>query len=176
MNEEEIYHAAELTGKNFATLMDQYRKSLTPVFRCSHSGLYFPVDYLKEWGRKYGIGLGSDPVSEILDTDYLTPLDLRAEVPIESIMHPVQHCCAQVDLYMADAAELEEYFVPTVYALNDQKMRVRAEIILERQWHNPRSQLRRHRPDIVDSLAKGQSFPFAQRARMSSLNFNGGEK
>lgn len=36
------------------------------AYRCNRTGLMFPADYVDQWGIKYGIGLGSKPVSEAL--------------------------------------------------------------------------------------------------------------
>ena len=109
------------------------------VFRCNHSGLYYPSDYVREWGRLYGIGLGPDPVSEALNTEYevdppaITP-DIRR---VEQIMHPVGHCRVQVDMHLV-AADLATFAIPVH---EDQFMEKRAEIIRTKQLANPRSKL-----------------------------------
>ncbi len=123
-------------------LMDQVaEKGFIPVFRCGHSGLYFKGDYIKEWGRLYGIGLGPDPKSEVLDTDYhcpppaITP-DIRR---IEQIMHPVRVSGAQVDLLMVDAAEASTRWA--IPEREDVDMYRRIEIIRPKQLVNPKSQI-----------------------------------
>lgn len=71
------------------------------VFQCSHSGLLLPLDYGKEWGRKYGIGLGPTPVSECVDVSYWRDLPAMNQSGIrraDQIMHPVTPTFAQVDL------------------------------------------------------------------------------
>lgn len=67
-------------------------------FRCLHSGKFFPADYIKEWGRKYGIGLGGDPRSEALDSDYYTRPSLEGIKTIEDIMHPCKISGAPLDV------------------------------------------------------------------------------
>lgn len=130
------------------TMVDEVFKSaklgreMVLAFQCGHSGMYFPGDYVRQWGREYGIGLGPHPVSETLDTDYYTPParitpDVRS---IEQIMHPVGVTCAQVDytLVAKDAYDLN-LLIP---ANNDPYMVERAKIIRAKQLVNPLSQLR----------------------------------
>lgn len=109
------------------------------VFRCNHSGLYFPSDYIKEWGRLYGIGLGPDPVSEVLDTDYsISPPEITPDIRTpDQIMHPVGHCRVQVDMHLAPAEDIQ-YAIP---AHEDPGMFERAKVIRSRQMVNPRSRL-----------------------------------
>jgi len=118
------------------------QKGFVPAFTCNHSGLLLPGDYVKQWGRDYGIGLGPDPVSEVLDSDYdtappaITPLIRR----IEQIMHPVGPCFAQVDRVMVhpDAFEKQK----AIIAGNDPEMEERARIVRGNQLKNPRGRLR----------------------------------
>jgi len=64
---------------------------LVMVFQCNGTGLYFPSDYIEEWGRKYGHGLGKTVVSECLETawgqDLAVPKNLRRP---EQIMYPLK--------------------------------------------------------------------------------------
>jgi len=117
------------------------QKGFIPAFICNHSGLYLPGDFIKEWGRKYGIGLGPNPVSEVLDSDYHTALpDITPDIRrIEQIMHPVGPSMAQVDrvmihptAFMAGAAILD---------MEDQTMERRAVILREKQLANPKGRL-----------------------------------
>lgn len=129
---------------NYGKLMDLVlQKGFKPAFRCTHSGLLLPGDYVKEWGRKYGIGLGPQPVSEVLDSDYDTaPPSLTNDVEsIEQIMHPVGPSFAQVDFLMVAPSELTTDHL-AVLDLEDRKMRKRSNIIMKRQLQNPRSRLR----------------------------------
>jgi len=117
-------------------------RKMTLVFQCGHSGLYLPGDYVKNWGRDYGIGLGPHPVSEVLDTDYHTdPPAITSETQsIEQIMHPVGNSFAQVDHMLVDedvaAANM------AVLAVADPYMRKRAAIVRGKQLQNPKSKLR----------------------------------
>lgn len=123
-------------------LLDQVQqKGFVPVFRCSHSGLYFPADYVKEWGRLYGIGLGPEPRSEVLDSDYgIAPPAITPEIRrIEQIMHPVRVCCAQVDLVLVAPAEAEAQ--SAILDRDDEQLEERAVIILAKQRKNPASKL-----------------------------------
>ena len=72
-------------------------KKMVRAFRCSRTGLYFPADYVEEWGRKYGNGLGPIPVSEALVNAYDQPIAIHPTKPGEA-MHPLCACKAQVDL------------------------------------------------------------------------------
>jgi len=147
LTDEQLAECAAYVSDQFGAIMDKYNKGLVPVFRCSHSGLYFPASYAKEWGRAYGIGLGPHPVSEILDTDYDAPLDMRDVVPLENISHPVQHCFAQVDWDMVTPADAGANMA--IPAMGDHAMRRRMQIILRKQWQNPKGRLKRYRTDLV---------------------------
>ena len=82
--------------------------ALVKAFRCSHSGKYFPADYLKQWGRKYGIGLGSVPVSETLDSNHDFPVCIPESGDMDKAMHPMGTTMAQVDFVMVEEKEYEE--------------------------------------------------------------------
>lgn len=97
------------------------------AFRCARTNLLFPEDYIEEWGRKYGIGLGPEPVSEALVNDYHRKVVEDGEEP----MHAVSVCRAQVDLVDVDPAEFEDR--KAVLAIDDVKMNRRAEIMRGRQ-------------------------------------------
>jgi len=116
---------------------------MTPAYRCTHSGLLLPGDYVKEWGRKYGIGQGPSPVSEVLDTDYDTPPPaLTNDVQrIEQIMHPVGPSFAQVDFTMVLPSAVTGKEL-AILASADKGMHERAKILLTRQLANRRSKLR----------------------------------
>lgn len=66
------------------------------AFRCSRTGLYYPGDYVEEWGRKYGRGLGPVPVSEAYVNIYSSPCVVAGEG--KHTMHPIGNCASQVDL------------------------------------------------------------------------------
>jgi len=116
-------------------------KNLIPVFRCGASGLYFPHDYVKEWGKLYGIGLGPHPVSETLQTEYeIAPTVTKQMRSVEEIMHPLLVCQAQVDWDLVDKKEADAKWA--VKAEEDPYMAKRVPILRAKQLANPRGQLR----------------------------------
>lgn len=124
-------------------LMDAaLQKNHVSAFRCGHSGLLLPADYLRGWGRTYGIGLGPEPVSEVLDTDYDTdPPEVTNKIKrIEQIMHPVGPCFSQLDHVMVPA----EVFAAqsAILHVDDPDMDRRVAIVRPKQLVNPRSRLR----------------------------------
>jgi hypothetical protein len=150
MNETEAARL-DATEANLRSVTDQVgrlmdlvlQKGYVPAFRCGHSGLWLPGDYVKEWGRLYGIGLGPTPVSEVLDSLYdiappaITP-DLRR---IEQVMHPVQVSMAQVDFDMVPAAALKDGKAVAILAADDADMEKRCAIVYQRQLVNPNSRV-----------------------------------
>lgn len=137
-----IEDALLATTDQVGKLMDiVLQKGFVPAFVCNHSGLYLPGDYVKEWGRKYGIGYGPNPVSEVLDSDYNA--DLPAITPdirrIEQIMHPVGPSLAQVDRVMVHPSTFIS--ASAVMDHEDETMERRAAIIREKQLVNPKGRL-----------------------------------
>ncbi|MEK6283952.1 MAG: hypothetical protein AABN95_26675 [Acidobacteriota bacterium] len=128
------------------TLIDEIIKAsklgrdMRMVFRCNHSGLHLPSDYIKEWGTLYGIGLGPDPVSEVLDTDYNVdpPAITPAIRSIEQIMHPVGNVRVQVDMDLVSADDLNL----AILVKDDPYMIERARIVRGKQLINPKGRLR----------------------------------
>lgn len=114
----------------------------TLAFHCNHSNLYFPADYVKEWGRLYGHGLGPDPVSEILDSDYDTapPKITEDTRDFEGIMHPLVTTRVQVDLVKVPVIDYEAG--RAVLAIDDPRLKARVSIIRPKQLANPKSRLR----------------------------------
>jgi hypothetical protein len=94
--------------------------------------MLYPADYIEQWGRKYGIGLGPVPVSEALVNCYQSPLIHNTTDPTQT-MYPVAVCRAQVDLVDIDNPTTGEI---AVIALADPNMEVRAEIMRGRQRVN----------------------------------------
>jgi len=140
---DDLEAALKATTDQTGGLMDLVtQKGFVPAFVCNHSGLYLPGDYVKEWGRKYGIGLGPDPVSEVLDTDYdtappaITP-DIRR---IEQIMHPVGPCFAQVDRQMVHPSVFKS--TAAIMERDDKHMEARVAIVRPKQLSNKRGRLR----------------------------------
>lgn len=100
---------------------------LVPAYRCSHSGKYYPADYVREWGRKYGHGLGPTPVSECLNTD-----DLQSTVGDGPLaMRPVGVTRAQVDFVMVEEQEYNNNLL--IPAATDPSCIKRSEIIRAKQ-------------------------------------------
>lgn len=118
------------------------QKGFVPAFRCGHSGLWYPSDYVKQWGRFYGFGLGPTPVSECLDSEYdvsppaVTP-DIRS---IDQLMHPVRFSMAQMDFDLVAPATLES--LKPILAIDDPYMERRANILRQKQLANPRGRIR----------------------------------
>lgn len=138
----EIEEAVKSVTDKVGGIMDAVaKKGFVPAFVCGHSGLYLPGDYIKEWGRKYGIGLGPHPVSEVYDTDYHTdppPITPRIR-NVDQIMHPAGPSMSQIDHIMLH---------PTVMSANaaimhheDRDVSKRAKILLAKQLANPKSKL-----------------------------------
>jgi len=118
-----------------------------PVFRCAHSGLYYPADYVKQWGVKYGIGLGSMPVSECLDTHYGFPIPKSQSVSnVTQIMHPVGVTRSQLDFVLVAKSDYEKN-VP-VLDIEDAFLQKRAGIILKKQLINPKSTVRSYAAEL----------------------------
>lgn len=143
MTPEEVETNLRAVTDKVGLLMDKVlQKGFVPAFVCNHSGLLLPGDYVKQWGRKYGIGQGPSPVSEVLDSDYDTDApDITPQIrSIEQIMHPVGPCFAQVDLLLVDPQEFSAK--AAVLAMDDEQMYTRARIVRARQLVNPRGRLR----------------------------------
>lgn len=146
-NEEQALLANVKSLTDHMTLVDEVFRQLKVgrnmvlAFQCGHSGLYFPGDYLKEWGRLYGIGLGPTPVSEVLDTDYHTaPPEITASIrSLDQIMHPVGNCMAQVDAMLVEANAFE--YDAALLATDDPFMEERIRIVRPKQQVNPLSRL-----------------------------------
>lgn len=99
------------------------------AFRCSRTGVLFPEDYVEEWGRTYGIGLGPVPVSEALINSYHAPV-AEAETAAQT-MHPVAVCRAQVDRVEVTEAEFEAN--KAILAKDDKSYSQRVEIMRNKQ-------------------------------------------
>jgi hypothetical protein len=116
--------------------------ALKAAFVCSDSGMYFPADYVKEWGNLYGIGLGPDPVSETLQSIYhIPPANITRDTQSAfSLMHPVRISRASVHLITVPAADIKAN--SAVLAEEDNKMALRAPILFKKQMVNPKSKLK----------------------------------
>jgi len=115
-------------------------KKMELVFQCAHSGLYFDGSYAREWGRTYGIGLGPDVCSEVLDSDYDTPLPpLNSAIKrVEQVAFGVLVSKAQMDAHLADVDLITEANQWAVTADEDPDLDQRMAIVRPRQLRNPR--------------------------------------
>lgn len=109
------------------------------AFRCSHSGMFFPANYAKEWGRLYGIGLGDQVVSESLDSMYQVKTNHPAPEEPQDLMHPLVNSCAQVDYGVFDEEQVNSALLIPAYT--DTRMAKRVEVLFQKQMTNPKSSL-----------------------------------
>lgn len=121
-------------------------------FRCARTGMLYPSDYVEQWGRRYGIGLGTVPVSEALTNEYQSPLVPNNERPLDT-MFPVAVCRAQVDL--VEIPDDSEDLKPgsdrlPVLAIDDPNMTIRSEIMRGRQ--------RDHSPEMARIFESNKAF------------------
>lgn len=131
---EELESELKTVTDKIGGLIDRINgEGLVPAFRCGHSQLLYPGNYLKEWGKLYGIGQGPLPVSEALDSDYDTaPAKLDSSVKsITQIMHGLSVTGAQMDFLLVTQEEFDAR--PTVLATEDPDYEARCEIILPKQ-------------------------------------------
>jgi len=98
------------------------------AYRCRHSGLLFPEDYPKQWGRLYGIGMGPVPLSEVLDShSYLS----EAKAYNGQMMRPVGVSYAGIDLVEVTLEEFEAK--KAILAKDDPEMILRTDIMQVKQ-------------------------------------------
>lgn len=112
------------------------------AYRCAASGLYYPEDYMSEWGVKYGIGLGPTPVSETWQSEFnLAPPAITPNIrDIGQIMHPCYVSKAQLDLVEVTEQEFQDNRAIT--DLEDPYGEARAAIVRRKQLANPKGKLR----------------------------------
>lgn len=140
---DEIEAALKATTDATGGLMDIVtQKGFVPAFVCNHSGLLLPGDYVKGWGRDYGIGMGPDPSSEVHDTDYDTPPpQITNEIrSILQIQHPSGPSFAQVDRVMVHPSQFKA--TAAIVVKDDRTVEKRASILRANQIKNPRGRLR----------------------------------
>ena len=118
---------------------------MTLAFQCGHSGLYFPPDYLREYGRKYGVGLGPTiGMSEILNSDYsadLPPITPDIE-DIGQIMHPLYHVGVPVHLVSIPQTQYDAN--KPILMSDDPMMRKRGPVLYQKQLgKSPKIQMAR---------------------------------
>lgn len=108
-------------------------------FRCNHSGLLLPPDYLKMWGILYGHGLGKEPVSECLDTDYgKLPLaeegrKVRYKAGPGDLMYPLSDSRANVMLVDVPEADYNKPENRLVLVKDDRDFSRRIKIVRAKQ-------------------------------------------
>jgi len=96
-------------------------------FICQSCGAIWPNDYIDQWGRKYGIGLGSSPCCEAMRSDYSRPIAFAPETP-EKAMHPVGVCKGTLQ-----QKDFDDYVVGFIPASSDPSMMKRADLIRDKQ-------------------------------------------
>lgn len=100
MTLEELETALKTATDKISVIDDVINGKANLVWRCSHSGLMYPADYVSQWGRKYGISLGKEVVSECLDTNYhVKPISPDKARRPEHIMFPFGFSRASVDAF-----------------------------------------------------------------------------
>lgn len=98
-------------------------------FRCARTGVMYPEDYVEEWGRKYGIGLGPTPISEALINQY--HIDVAESKNSRRSMHPVGVCRAQLDHVTVPQSEFDAH--KAILAVDDPDMNTRGTLMREKQ-------------------------------------------
>lgn len=118
-------------------------KEMALVFQCSESGLYYPADYARNWGKDWGDGLGPDVCSETLQSQYdIDPPEVTREIrDLNQIMHPVRVSRAQMDAHLVDVRVVEGLMAIPEKA--DYGLVRRAPILRSKQMKNPRGRLAR---------------------------------
>jgi hypothetical protein len=130
------------------TLVDQILKAqgrgvkMIPAFRCGESGLWYPGDYIKLWGKKYGIGLGYHPCSESLQSMYeVQPPTIDGQIKkITQVMHPLRVSGCQMDFDLVDEETFKEK--SAVLVVDDLDMEKRGPILRKKQLANSAGQLK----------------------------------
>lgn len=100
------------------------------AYRCARTKLYYPDDYVEQWGRKYGIGMGPVPLSEAMVIDYDGKFVVNERDAALS-MHATGCCRAQVDLVQIE--EEEFYSNQAITDQEDPGFVKRGEIMRDKQ-------------------------------------------
>jgi hypothetical protein len=122
------------------------------AYQCASTGLYFPADYIEQWGRKYGIGLGPTPCSEAWESCYETApakggRDIQSS---EQLGHGIRVCGAPV--FPVDVSEQAYADGKAILQSEDPTGKARWAIVRAIQDTNPRS-----RRKLVLTNAFGES-------------------
>jgi len=94
------------------------------VCKCNKCGTVYPADYFENWGRDYGIGQGSTPVCEALNSRYDTGLAVDMRHP-EKAGYPLENCGGTMAMTEMDEKEV----VFPVMAVGDEEMEIRAPLM-----------------------------------------------
>ena len=114
------------------------------VFRCARTGMYYPLDYIEQWGHKYGQGLGPEPVSEALYNRYefgLVGKDITKKT------YPVGIARSQLDFVVIDEEEYAEHF--PIYQIDDRDYGLRAPLMRAKAVLKETEQLHQLVPEQV---------------------------
>lgn len=106
------------------------------AYRCSHSGLLLPPDYKENWGIYYGHGLGTEPVSECLDSDVRSKVDLtRANYTgnPEDFMFPFHQTRAAIEMVDVPEKDFNDPKKRMILAIDDPDFSQRADILRGKQ-------------------------------------------
>ena len=123
------------------------------VYKCNKCGSIYPADYFEQWGRKYGIGLGLQPVCEACNSDYASGLAINPKQP-EKASFPLENCRGTM-IY----TEVDEPVEYNVLAVGDEDMAIRAPIMQMKQAEK-RPELAAHLKNVVDAYKKvGRPLP-----------------
>lgn len=114
------------------------------VFECGESGLFYPADYVKKWGKPYGDGLGPDVCSESLQSSYdiAPPEPDRNTRSIEQIMHPLRASRAQMDAHLVEASAAAANMA--ILDHEDEGMQKRGPLLRAKQMINPLSKISKY--------------------------------
>lgn len=113
---------------------------MVKTYRCAHSGLLLPPDYVQQWGRKYGFGLGEKPVSECLDsvTKGRPNVDRRyLQAGDDDLMYPFCFSCAPIEYVEVTQAEFDKVENRLIMHRDDPGFERRAKIIQAKQKQKP---------------------------------------
>lgn len=102
------------------------------AYRCTHSGKLLPPDYKEMWGILYGHGMGTEPVSECLDSNMRAKIDLtRANYTCDpaEFMFPFHITHAKIELVDVDKKDYDNPENRLIMAVDDPDFRRRAAIL-----------------------------------------------
>lgn len=111
-------------------------------YRCSHSGKLLPPDYKEKWGILYGHGMGTEPVSECLDSDVRAKVDLtRANYTCDphDFMFPFHITHAKIELVDVPEKEFNNPENRLILAIDDPTFSRRTAILRKNQADKPES-------------------------------------